>query len=148
MRDKRVVLRGRSQDSKPESAINTLELTEEQRVLCAAYRIDPADFCRVISSAEARNIEEIKKSVRLIRLIDSILARHHHGIECKALFSYDGKTYRLLLQRKYNRGPVLVERFSRDLISDLIDEGRGEGLQILEAIIAGAVRRLEECLLN
>ncbi len=148
MKDRRVVLRSRSQDSKPESAPNILDLTEEQRILCTTYRIDPADFCRVISSTEARNIEEIKKSVRLIRLIDSILARHHHGIECKALFSYGGKYYRMLLRRKYNRGPVLTERFSRDLISDLIDEGRGEGLQILEAIIAGAVRRLEQCLLN
>lgn len=147
MKDKRVVVRSRPDKSEP-STTSTSELTEEQYTLCKLYKIDPADFCRVISSAEARNIEELKKSVRLIRLIDSILARHHHGIECKALFSYGGTNYRMLLRRKYNRGPVLVEHFSRDLISDLIDEGRGEGLQILEAIIAGAVRRLEECLLN
>lgn len=148
MKDKRLVLRGMTPNSGQDRVIDTSDLTEEQHALCKLYKIDPADFCRVISSAEARNIDEVKKSVQLIQIIDSILARHHHGIECKALFSYGGRNYRLLLRRKYNRGPMLAEHFSRDLISDLIDEGRGEGLQILEAIIAGAVRRLEECRFN
>ncbi|MEW6731104.1 MAG: hypothetical protein AB1489_07195 [Acidobacteriota bacterium] len=116
------------------------KLSEEQLALATHFQVTPDDMAHLLATTQQRNEEQIRRTHHLLHLIDRILAKHHPGVKCKTLFSYGGKAYKMMLQKR--RGRQHLEYFTSDLIEDLLEEGKADGLLILEGIIAGAVKKL------
>jgi hypothetical protein len=124
-------------DNEPDAAV---ELNEDQLALANHCQIDAKDFARLLSASHQHNKEQIQSAAKLLKLIDRILAKHYPDVKCKFLFSYQERSYKMMLKKR--NGHEHLEFFTADLIEDLIQDGRVEGLKILEGIIAGAAAKL------
>jgi hypothetical protein len=122
------------------SATSRLRLTEEQLAFASYHRIKPEELARQLAANIDPNGAAYRRAQRLLKIIDTILAKHYPQVSCNQLYSYDNRAFKIILKKEAGR--LMMEHFTSDLIDDLLEAGHENGLKILEGIIAGAVAKL------
>ncbi len=143
--DERIILHGntkeKEQDYLVQGKVEQSDLTAEQQALAAHYQIPFSEFAERLQAEQSRHQVQLDQASQLLKLIDRILNKHHPQIKCKLLFCYEGKAYRMMLKKE--QGRTHMEYFTSDLLEELFVAGKAEGLEILEGIVAGAVKKLQ-----